>query len=274
MSEQQNPAAAAVQAVQQAKDGTQAPENQVPNQADPRLEQLTRKEKQLHALRKQIEDERKALQSREEEYKTNYIPKNRLTEDPLSVLNEAGISYDKLTEMLLSQPNADDPAIKTLLNKIKAIEDRQEQASKQAAEQTQKQYEQALNQIRNEVKLVVDSASEFETIKEMGMQDAVVELIEQTFTNEGYLMDIEKAAQEVENHLLEEAYKMAQLKKVQSRLQPKQEQNSPAPASKQNQAPGPIKTLTNSMQTQTTKGMTAKERRERAIAAFHGKLNQ
>lgn len=274
MSENQSTAAAAVAAVQQAKDGTQAPETQVPNQADPRLEQLTRKEKQLHALRKQIDDERKALQSREEDYKTNYIPKNRLTEDPLSVLNEAGVSYDKLTEMLLSQPNADDPAIKTLLNKIKAIEDRQEQATKQAAEQTQKQYEQALNQIRNEVKLTVDSAPEFETIKEMGMQDAVVELIEQTFTNEGYLMDIEKAAQEVENHLLEEAYKMAQLKKVQSRLQPKQEQNSPAPASKQNQAPGPIKTLTNSMQTQTTKGMTAKERRERAIAAFHGKLNQ
>lgn len=259
------PAAAAVEAVK----AQQTTPDAQSNKPDPRLEQFAQKERQLRKLQQEIAREREAMKSKQSEYETNYIPKNRLSEDPLSVLNEAGISYDKLTELILSQPNTNDPTIRALRSEIKAIKDAQE-ASRRASEEAQSsQYEQAIKQIKNEVKLMVDGSQEYETIKEMGMQDAVTELIQQTFNEEGYLMDISEAAKQVEEHLIEESVKMAQLKKVQSRLAPKAPEVQEKPKAQDAQQP---KTLTHNMTQENSSKLSAKAKRERAIAAFYGKL--
>ena len=98
------------------------------------------------------------------------------------------------------------------------------------------------------------------------MQEAVVELIEQTFNSTGELMDIADAASKVEAHLLLEAEKMSKYKKLQKL---KTEQQTQAPE-QQTQASKPIKTLTNAVQAQPTKRLSEKERIARAMAAFHG----
>jgi hypothetical protein len=85
-------------------------------------------------------------------------------------------------------------------------------------------------------------------------------------------LDIEDAARQVEEHLVEEAYKLAQLSKVQSRFKPAAPDSAKAPTQQQQG----LKTLTNSVtQDQPTNTrLTDKQRRERAVAAFMGKLNQ
>lgn len=262
------PAAAAVEAVKSQQAAPDAQSTKQP-ETDPRMEQFARKERQLRKLQQEIAKEREAMKSKQSEYETNYIPKNRLSEDPLSVLNEAGVSYDKLTELILSQPNTNDPTIRALRSEIKAIKDAQE-ASRRAGEEAQSaQYEQAIKQIKNEVKLMVDGSQDYETIKEMGMQDAVTELIQQTFNEEGYLMDISEAAKQVEEHLIEESVKMAQLKKVQSRLAPKAPEVSEKVKAQDAQHP---KTLTHNMTQESSSKLSAKAKRERAIAAFYGKI--
>lgn len=263
----QSPAAAAVAAVQQPSADLKTEQQPV----NPEMDVFAKKEKQYRRMQQQLAQEKQALEAKMRQYETDYMPKSRFNEDPLGALNELGFDSNKLTELLMNAPSYNDPAVKALRAELQSLKDMQSKAQKAAEEQASKQYEQAKKQISNEVKMLVDSNEEFETIKSANMHDAVVELIEQTFQSEGYLMDVSEAAREVENHLVEEAYKMAQLKKVQSRLAPKAPEQIPAAASRPGQPA--IKTLNNNLPSQPAKRSSEKERRERALAAFKGQLS-
>lgn len=262
------PVAAAVQAVVENKPEVVAPT------ADPRLDALARKERQLYQQHKkmkaEIESERAALRTRQTDYETNYVPKSRLTEDPLSVLSDNGITYEKLTEMLLSGHNSQDPAYKALKSEIRAIREQHENEKKQAQENAQQQQQQVIESLKQEAKVLVDTNPEFETIKSLDLSDAVSELIVETFNSEGRLMDVEEAAREVEAHLVEQGIKFNSIKKIQDKLKP----SAPVSAETNVQSqPGPqIKTLTNSLPSQVAKRASDKERRERAMAAFRGEV--
>ncbi len=261
--EQLTPAAAAVEATKQ-PDTTVAVTT-----PDPRLEAMARKERQFHKMRKEIEAEKASWKTKQADYESNYIPKSRLAEDPLTVLTEAGISYDKLTEILLNSPNSNDPTIRALRAEISSIKSAQDAANKQQEQMQTQQYNQALKQISNDVKMLVDSDANFETIKETNMQDAVVELITQTFDNDGVLMNIEDAAKEIEEHLMAEALKMSKLKKLQPKLKTEQPVSAPV---KQQQLQTTPRTLTNTVSAQSPVRTSEKERIARAMAAFKGEL--
>lgn len=275
MSDTSTPAAQAVEAVR-APEATQEAPKANSEQSDPRMQAYLRKEQALQRMRQELDSEKQQLQGLKQSYETDYVKKSRLTEDPFSVLNEAGITYDKLTEMILAQPNQNDPMVKMLRAEIKAIQDKQDAQAKQQQENISKQYEQAIKQIKTEATLAIDGNPEYETIKSMNMYDAVVELIEQTFNSDGFLMDIEEACKKVEAHLVDAGYKMASLPKVQNRFKASTAPAQTAPDSaKSAQNTQAIKTIThNNTANLTPKRSTEKERRERAIAAFHGKNNQ
>lgn len=254
---------------------SQAPE-QTKAPADPRDEIYAKKERQLRNMQKQFQAEKAALQAKMQEYETGYVPKSRLKEATWDVLNENGVDYNKLTEELLNQPNMNDPATRAMMNKLKALEDKQAAAERQAQESTQAAYTQALASIKNEATMLIDSDPEYETIKAEGMIDAVVDLIEQTFQTENYLMDISEAAKQVETYLVDTGTKFASYSKVQSRLKPKDVPVSTPEQSKQQQpykAQGPkITTLTNNTSPNVPKRGGEKERIARAMAAFKGEL--
>lgn len=267
-----NIVAAAVEAKNGAAEAPVAPQ-ETQSTPDPRMDRYLQKEKQLRKMQQELLAERESLKSKETEYSTNYVQKQKLLEDPLSVLNEAGISYDKLTEMLLAQPNANDPATKAMLTKLRQLEEKQLAMEKAAQEAQSKQYQDAVKQIGNEIKLLVDGGSEFETIKELGLYDAVTELIEQTFNTEGHLMDINEACTQVENHLLEEAVRMSQLKKVQSKLAPKAPEATVPPVVQKKDSPAitsTLRTITNNIPAKPAGRTSEKERIARAMAAFRG----
>lgn len=241
---------------------------QAPEAADPRLATYAKKEQQLRKMQMELQAEKAKWEQESTKYQTDYLPKARLQEDPLAVLSEMGYDTDKLSQLLLNAPNANDPTVRMFQSKIKALEEKQAAADRRAEETIKGQFEQAKKQIANEAKLLVDGSADYETIKSAGMHDAVTELILQTFEQSGVLMDVSEAAQQVEEHLINEGMKFAKISKIQQRMQPKET----AQAQPGNGQTG-MKTITQNLaQPQSGKSLTAAERRARAIAAFNGQL--
>lgn len=238
---------------------------------------LARKEKAIRAKALEMrarEDAFKvqeaAYKAKDAEYQDKFIPKDRIAQDTLSVLAEAGITGEALTNLVLNMARPDEvtnsPAMKQLKAEIQALKDAQEEAKKSYNASQEASYKQAVNQIRTDTKQLVFTDPEFETIKETNSVDDVVELIERTFKEEGLLLSIDEAARAVEDHLVEEAMKVARIKKIQQRLQP------PAAAPVQNPGQTPkqpqtvqMRTLTNAI---STTGKVSS--RDRAILAFKG----
>jgi len=245
--------------------------------------QLARQEKALRAKAQQQAQEFKAreeaLKAREaalttpvKQDLTNYISKDKFKSDPLGVLAEAGLSYDEITQQLLTQQPRDprtEAHIARLEAKLAALEEANTTSQKTYAEQQQAQYQAAVKQIQMDAKKLVSTDPNFETIKATGSVKDVVELITQTYDKDGVLLSVEEAAQQVEDYLVEEAMKITQIDKIKKRMaasnasKPKSEVKTPA-------TPGqtqPMKTLTNA--TSSQRQLSAKER---AILAFKGQL--
>lgn len=240
---------------------------------------LARKEKALRAKSQQQEtairarearlaEQEAAIKAKEAEYTSNYIPKEKLTSDTLNALLDAGLSYDQITEAMLQQQSQPDftksRAYLEMQGELKAVKQAQELAKKSLEDQQTQAYQQAVNQIKTEAKKLVFTDPNFETIKTTNSVQDVVELIEETFKQDGVLLSVEEAAQLVEDHLVEEAMKIAGLKKIQQRLQastPSAQKATDEPKQQQ------LKTLTN--QVSSTRQLSAKER---ALLAFRGEL--
>ncbi len=240
--------------------------------ADPKLEIYARKERQLLKMRKEFEAQKQAWEAE----RGNYMPKNRFKEDPIGALADVDLDYEKLTQTVLNQPNANDPTIRAMQAKLRAMEEKDSQREKQAQAAQQQQYEQAKKQMLSDVKLTTTGIADYELIDKLEAHDSVVELIEETFNSEGYVMDMASACKAVEEHLLKEALKVYEVNKLKDRLKPKE-----APAAetavvkKQSQditVTPKINTLTNRMTQDTPQRSSDKERRARAIAAMKGEL--
>lgn len=168
----------------------------------PQLVALTRKEQQLRKAQKEL----KAAQDAWKQEQANYIPRSALTSDTLKVLSEAGITADKLVELQINQATPQDPN-KALLDKISALEKQLQDVidpeNGTLAQRDKSAYTQAVSQIRDDAKLLVESNPAFETIKSENKTEDVVELITGVFDEEGIILDVEEAAQLVEDKLVE-----------------------------------------------------------------------
>lgn len=257
-----------------------------PKAEDPALSrqfaQLARQEKQLRLKAQQQDQQLKAreaaLAAREAEiaaksstYDTDYIPKSRFKQDALSALEEAGLSYDEITQQVINQGQRDprtDAMISRLEAKIVALEEQNSNSAKAMSTQQQQQYDAAVAQIRTDAKKLVFTDPNFETIKATNSVSDVVDLITQTYDKDGILLSVEEAANEVENYLTEEALKLTRIEKIKKRMNqvaPDSKASGQKTQSTQKQPQPTMKTLTNA--TSSTRQLSAKER---AILAFKG----
>ncbi len=246
---------------------------------------LARKERALRAKAQQqdlafkareeaIKAKETAIAAKSQEYQSGYISKQRIKDDLLGVMAEEGLSYDELTQQLINQ-QPENPRVKAQMARLeaanKALEDKILAFEKNSQDQTTASYQAALNQIKTDVKDLVKTDPTYEAIRATRSEQDVVDLIEETFKKDGRVMSVEEASQEVEEYLVDEAYKLSELKKVQKRRQ----LASTAKAPTQMQTPNtnkqqqPMKTLTNA--TSSTRQLSAKER---AILAFKGELGK
>jgi len=235
-----------------------------------RFAQIARKERAIQAEAQRIRAERDAIKREQEAMKSSYLSKSELLEkaqrNPVEFIREMGISYDHLTNAILNGPSPQDEVINELKAKLQKLEEGQSKALTTIEEQQKRSYEQAVKQITGEVKGLVQSDANFETIREMGAEEAVVELIQETFNSTGELMSIEQACKDVEDYLVAQAEKIASLPKIKTKFMP------PPPVEPEQKPQGQtMKTLTHSIGA-STQPLTDKQRRERAIAAFKGEL--
>ena len=221
-----------------------------------------------------LDDQTKYLNQRSQAPSEDW--KSRLKADPAKFFQESGLSSEELTQAVLNQPTAESRRVQELEAKLAALE-AQFGESKSALEKSQQaQYDEAKKQLHNETVRLVSQNAEFEAIKAMHAEEAVVTLIEETFKQTGDLLTVQDAATQVEEHLINEALGIAKLQKIQKKLTP--EAAPPAPTAEAPKVASPTitqkqptTTLTNRIvQASTSPGQTARERRERAIAAFMG----
>lgn len=248
-----------------------------------RFQQIARQERALRAKAQQqaksFNDRESALKAREAALEakgqgpdmSQYIPRARLQEDALGVLEAEGIAtYDTLTERAMNRQPVDPmirSTIEALRSEINALKSANETNQKSQQEQNTANYQAAIKQITTDARNLITNDPEFETVKAMNATKDVVELIEETYKKDGVVLSVEEAAKEVENYLVEEAFKITQIDKIKRRMaaanasQLKSEVKTQAPQQTQ------MKTLTNA--TSSTRPLTA---RERAIAAAEGRL--
>lgn len=223
--------------------------------------------KQERAIRK-ARQELKAQQQAWEQKQASFVNLDALKADPLRVLSDAGINYDRLTELQLGQVNPDPN--QQLLDKIAQLEAKLAGVDEQFTKRDEAAYNAAVSQIRNDVQLMVDSDPTFETIKATGETEAVVELIRKVFDAEGTILSVEEAARLVEDKLLErkleEVQLLSKLSKIKSRLGVPSETTAEA-NNVQQQESQPTLTNANSV----ARPLSA---RERAIMAFENYKNK
>ncbi len=191
-------------------------------QAQPkdRFDVFVRKEKQLLRQKRDIEARASAMEAKYKDYDTTHIPRQRLIDDPLAVLSDLGIDYNKLSEQVLNNPNATDPTILALKKQIAALEAKTGQTQQPTA--NNESYDKAIEHIRNQVKSIVDNSTDFEVIRDSGAYERAVEIIEDHYNESGMVMDYKEACVKAEQELFDEsvAY-FSKIKKLQSHFAPK-----------------------------------------------------
>lgn len=178
----------------------------------PQLTALARKQQRLQQEVQAQRDKEAAWSAKEADYIPKTAFKEKAEANVAEALKDLGLDYEQLTNLLLSQQQSDDP-VKKLEAKIQKIETDHEQ-------QVSKQYEATVSQYKKEIASLIDSDEAYITVKEEKAQDAVLQHILDTFHNDGEILSVEAASAEIEDFLVEEALKKAQLTKVKSRLSP------------------------------------------------------
>lgn len=239
----------------------------------PKFAALAKKEKWIRQMQTEINKQKQDLQKKEEEYKTSYVPKNRIKENFIEVALENGLTPDQIANALLAQsgqshqanPYAQD--FQELRNEIKALKGELHSTKTGFEESKKTDRAQAVNTIRNEAQQLIDSRPEFEALKAKGLVDKVVKYIEDTYDEDGIVLKTEDACREFEEALIEDALNLYKLKKVQDKIQaltPKPELQSKEP-----QKQGP-KTLTNGMSPPSQTRRSERDRVQRAILRAQG----
>lgn len=235
-------------------------------QVDPkdRFDVFVRKEKQLLRQKRDIEARAQAMEAKYKDYDTTHIPRQRLIDDPLAVLSDLGIDYNKLSETILNNPNATDPTILALKKQLAAMEQKMATTGQPQTQNDSEARERALEHIRNQVKHVADSSTDYEVLRDSGAYERAVEIIEEHHNETGTLMDIKEACAKADKEIFDEsvAY-FSKIKRVQAHFAPK----TPEPVKVEQGTRVVPRTLSNTLNTgSTTSG--AKSESDRVAAAI------
>jgi hypothetical protein len=183
---------------------------------------------------------------------------SRLKAQPLSVLQEAGVTYEQLTEAILNSQNVN-PEIQALQDKIKSLEEGFENKFKERDTQSEQQ---VLAEMRKEALELASQGDDFEAVRKTNAIPHVMTLIERTYRQTGEVLDVKEAMSLVEDEIVNDGLKrLGDINKIKSALAPK-----PVPPQQQQRQ---MRTLTN--RDTATPPMSVKAR---AIAAMNGTLKR
>lgn len=197
---------------------------------------LARKEQAFRRQQQELKAKEQALEAERQEIAELKALKSKLANKDYSDLEKLA-PYDEYTNYLIEKSSSTTPEqeeIKKLRSEIEEVRD----SHKKEIDQ---RFEAAVNERRKAVTSLVDSDPAYSSIKELKLQEAVVQHILDTWEHDSVDLPIEQAAKEVEELLNERAAKFASLSKFKSQQKPVEEKKELPPLK-----PG-IKTLTNNM---------------------------
>lgn len=231
----------------------------------PQLTALARREQKFRQQEQAFKAKQADFEAKQAEVANLSTLKSKIAAKDFSALEELGVSYDEYTNYLLNKGETANPevqAVNELREEINSLKNDQKKNE-------EKQFEQIKGQYRSDIKSLIAKDPRFESIKERGAEEHVLQHILDTFSEDGEVLTVEQAAQEVEDEIVEEAMSMAKLKKVQAKLIPPPKATLPPP---QQKTQPQIRTLTQQMTSTPTKTsaqfqhLSPKERLAQAIS--------
>lgn len=203
----------------------------------PQLSAIARKEqafRQREATLKQREKDLEAKLAKADQFdqiSTKFAAKD------YSEAEKLGLNYQEFTKYELDKLGAEDPqakALKKLEAEIQALKTTQEESISQGFEETVSEY-------KKEILKAVTDNPEFSSIKELKREDAVLQLILDSWEEDKEEVTVEQACKDIEEFLIEQGKRFSALPKL--KPAPVEERKLPPPRPT-------VKTLTNQMQPQ------------------------
>jgi len=191
---------------------------------------LSRKEKALRERESEYESKFEEMERKLSEYEDkNKEPEvdweHMLRNNPLKALEEAGLGYDKLTELALNDgrltPDMQMAAMREEIERDykRKFEDLEERLSAKEEAEQEEYYNHVQDNFQNEIgDFVKQNGEDYELIGASEAEGLVYDVIEEHYNESGRILDLKEAADAVESYLEEEAGKLMKLKKMSARL--------------------------------------------------------
>lgn len=176
----------------------------------PRLALLAKEEKRLQEERKRLAEERKNPEYAE--YLEFKKLKANAKNNPLEIMEKFGLTYDELTDYVISGKHSKDPSVRALEEKIAKME----AESREREEKTKKEIEQSQIAALNEnIKATCLKASDqFDLVNTWGAYNLVYNVMQEHYNKTQEVLEIDKAAEKVEAYLEKESQKYQSSKKL------------------------------------------------------------
>jgi hypothetical protein len=230
----------------------------------PKLVELAQRDKANRDAQRKWETEKTAWESE----KSKYIPIDQLKNNPLKLLEQAGVTYDQLTQHAINHVDPVQNKLMTLEQKLAEYEKRFASMDQDKVTASQSQRVAAAKQIAYEAAKMSDSSPELEVFKAFGEEghELVSKKIFDYYDSTGNLLDVAEAVKAVNAELTEELKtRFGSLSLFKQLTEPKVE--TPVQAT---QTTTQARTLTNAMTPPSGRKFTNAEKRERAIRAMRG----
>jgi hypothetical protein len=191
---------------------------------------LSRKEKALRDREAEYESKFEEMERRLAEYETQSQEpevdwEQLLRRDPLRALEEAGLGYDKLTELALNDgkltPDMQMSAMREEIERDykRKFEDLEERLVAKEEAEAEEYYNSVQENFQHEIGSFINENNEaYELINASEANELVYDVIEEHYNDTGRILDLKDAADAVESYLEEEAGKLMKLKKLSGRL--------------------------------------------------------
>lgn len=179
-----------------------------------RFNALTRREREILNREQSLKEKYGQLENYEKE-------RSLLKSDPLAFLEKNGWKFNELADYVLNNNSpTPDKQVSELQRRIEEMEAerKREIEDRQRREQEEKN-QRTVAQFKDNIKSTISSKSEqYELINHFGEYDTVYDVIENYYNQHQVVLDVEKAANEVEKYLEKQFEKAASTNKFKKRF--------------------------------------------------------
>lgn len=174
------------------------------------------RERQMQQQMNQLQQQLEALKAQESEVGKWKSTPDRLRREPLKVLEEAGLTIEQLTEIMMNggRPTPEMQISDAEKKVQQRIEDLERKLVEKEEKEVNERYEATLRGFMNELTTFANDTPDYELIRANDAVDLVYQVIEQHHSETGEVLDNKSACDAVEEYLLEQAKKLVDREKV------------------------------------------------------------